>query len=58
LHHKRSHLNNNVLQMYVIMIDFVHIKKNLALNINLQVFSCRKENKMELIQCIKQNDKE
>ena len=40
-----SHLNKNVLQMYVIMIDFVHIKSNLTLNINFLVFSCRKEKK-------------
>ena len=44
--------------MYVIMIEFVYIKNNLVLNINFQVFSCRKENKMELIQHIKHNDKE
>jgi len=54
----RNHPNKNVLQMHVIMIDFVHIKNNLALIINFQVFSCRKENKMELIQYIKHDENE
>lgn len=40
---------HNVLQLYVIIIDFVHKKYNLALNINIQVFSFRKSNKMELV---------
>ena len=47
-----------MLQTYVIMIKFLHIKNNLALNINFQVFSCKKENKMELIQHIQHYDKE
>ena len=49
-----------MLQMYVIIEFFyyVHIINNLALNIYFQVFSCRKENKMEPIQHIKHDDKE
>ena len=54
----RNHPNKNVLQMHVIMIDFVHIKNNLALIINFQVFFGRKENKMELIQYIKHDENE
>ena len=40
--------------MWSLNISIRYIKtNNLALNINFQVFSCRKENKMEPIQHIK-----
>lgn len=37
---------------------FTYKNNNLSLNIIFQVFSCRKENKLEFIQHIKHNDKE
>ena len=49
---------SNVICNHWIFQSLGTINKKLALNINSQEFSCRKEKKMEPIQHIKQDDNE